>query len=444
MLVNIIWLILLVICLTLFWRQKFLLSPTALFFLYFSLVFPISHLTAYYLDIPSFFFDSPSTIPIEKIWHVLGLVWFGFTSFCIGRFVLPRVKVSWWDVEIIQWRLAPLLILSVIIAIAGAAIVVHQVGGLSFMLENMEYLRSEGLRGLGAGTYAATTLVPTTMQFWLMFALKNKSRRYSLVILIINIAACLLGGLFGFRGPVFVMLIQVACVVYLRTGKPTKRQSALAILLIAILISVSGLLRIALTAGDLAFLAMKSAPSLVLQETANSTVTRTRGVEMLVIMSDYMEHGEYHYFVQNVAESAHAIIPSFIFPKSLSLSEVIGTEVYGKYLFSQGIIHDYYGGVSYTLIGEGYWNLGIMGVAIVCCVIGYALQIVDACYRPANISYLQIVFFKTFASYVVAYIEVPQLAINSISISLFTNLVLLTVLSLPVFGNRVRVVAPSF
>lgn len=92
--------------------------------------------------------------------------------------------------------------------------------------------------------------------------------------------------------------------------------------------------------------------------------------------------------------------------------------------------------VSYTLIGEGDWNLGIAGIIIVCGGMGYLLRAVEWRAIPGATSYLQVVIIKTFAAFMVSYIEAPQLGINSICIDIFTNLGILVLLSLPLLKSR--------
>jgi len=322
-------------------------------------------------------------------------------------------------------------------AIAGGYFVVQQLGGVAAMFENMGYVRSEGLRGLGVGTYAATALIPTVMQFWLMFALKNKTKRCR-IVLYITILTSGLGFLFGFRGPAVSLLIEVACIYYFITGRPSKKQMIVTILMIGIGIALLGAARsIFADAPDAANLARTNS-SVILTLAADASVARTRGVEMLVIMTDYMEHHDYHFFLDNISETMHSVIPSIVWPKGISLSEKVGTAVYGNYLLDEGIVHDFYGGVSYTLIGEGYWNFGIIGVILVCSAMGYLLKIIERGLLPGSVSYTQLIMVKALACCMVGFIEVPQLGINQISINLLMNYGILIFLSMGIFKRPAR------
>src|SRR6185437_6745897 len=429
---------LLIVCLGLFWKQDYLLSPTSIFLLYFAAVFPLSQLVAYSLDLPSYYFDSPRTIPSGKVAYAFFLVCLGLVSFCIARFSLPPIDIRWPRIEIIESRLFPFLAVCIAAALLGGVWVLHRAGGIAALYDDLGYFRSQGLRGLGAGIYAATTLVPTGMQFWLMHALKTKKRKYYRRVLIATLASFLLGGIFGFRGPIFVLLVQVVTIVYLMRRRPTRKQTVLAIVLMSVVLTVLGVARIALAYGSEAVAVMREAPKTALADAADSSVTRICGVQMLVIMTDYMRHEDYHFFIQNLAETAHVLLPSFILHKPISLSEKIGTAVYGQYLLDNGIFHDYFGGVSYTLIGEGYWNFGLLGIIIVCSGMGYLLRTVEWRSLSGFPSLLQIVMIKALAGSMVSYVEVPQLGINSICVDLFTNVGILVFLSLPVVGAAIH------
>ena len=71
-------------CLMMFWRCRFLLSPTAIFFAYFALVFPLSYLVSYALDLPSPLFLAPRAIPHDKIAFAFAQVLLALACFCMG------------------------------------------------------------------------------------------------------------------------------------------------------------------------------------------------------------------------------------------------------------------------------------------------------------------------------------------------------------------------
>lgn len=423
------WELLAAVCLVMFWKQPFLLSPTAIFFAYFALVFPISYLVSYFLDLPSPIFPAPRNIPHAKLEFAFLQIVLGLASFCCGRFLLPAATLVWREVNLVKGRFGPLLALSILLAVAGFFSVIHQIGGFSAIIDDSGGVRSGELRGLGAGTFAVTTLLPTLVQFGLMYALREKLRLTWLIFLIC-VLSCALGGLFGFRGLVLVLLIQMASVIHIMTGKTRRKQIVLVIGLLGVLAVVMGYARIVLTEQGQAFRALASGDRAdVAAVLLDNSITRTRGLEAVIAMDDYMERAPYHYFVDNIAETAKAIVPSFVLSKGLSLSEKIGTAVYGSYMMSVGNIHDVYGGASYTLVAEGYWNLGIPGIALLCCLLGYAVRIIETSAAKGTACYRKAICYKTVAGAMVLFIEVPQLGINGIVITLALNFGILYCLS---------------
>ncbi len=193
------WILVAVACLIMFWRCRFLLSPTAIFFAYFALVFPLSYLVSYALDLPFPIFLAPRAIPHDKVAFAFAQVLLALACFCIGRFLLPGFQMRWRNAQIRSGRFLPLVITATLMALAGGAFVVWKIGGLAALIEDSGGLRSGELRGLGAGTFAVTALLPTVAQFGLMYALKVKSK-WKWALLILCALSCTLGGASDFAG----------------------------------------------------------------------------------------------------------------------------------------------------------------------------------------------------------------------------------------------------
>jgi len=318
-------------------------------------------------------------------------------------------------------------------ALVGSIWVIHELGGMSAVVDNSAAIRSAGLRGLGAGIYAITNLLPTVAQFWLIYAFRTKSR-YLGMILLLCVLCSALGGVFGFRGNIFVLLIQVACIYYLMSGKAYKARMAILILSSGILLSVLGVIRIVTSGqgGREAQVLMQGNSDDMMYIISDTSLTRHRGVEMLVIMNDYMKHVSYHYFTGNISETARVIIPSFILSKDIAVSEKIATAVYSGYLMNAGVALNVYGGVAYTILSECYWNMGLTGIVLVCVLTGYTLRVVEFRRSSAYISILHIIIFKAFASSIAQFLEAPQLGTNTLVINLFLNIGILVFLSTPI------------
>lgn len=423
------WFLPLIICVYGLIKQRFLLSPTALFFMYFAVILPLSYLVSYWLDIPSFFFNSPRSIGADELDFAFLQVMLSLLAFLVGRYLMPSPKLAWVDVSLKESRFKPLLLVSVVLALLGGVIVLHAVGGPTALIDDMGELRSGGLRGLGAGTYAVTNVLPTVAQFALMYAFRNHAKHLK-IVLILCVISCLIAGVLGFRTGIFILLLQVASICYLMTGKPYRKQAMIAVPVFGLLISVMGYARILATDPQMSSLFSSADMDALLPLMADTGLTRTRGVETLVIMNNYMATSNFHYFKENAIETLHAFIPTFILSKDISTSEKIGTNIYSGYLITAGIRHDVYGGVSYTLIAESYWDLGLSGIVLTGLIIGWLFQIVERLPEFEKISYLQVIFYKTATASVIPLLESPQLAINSAIIGLMLNGAILLFLSL--------------
>ena len=131
-------------------------------------------------------------------------------------------------------------------ALAGGAFVIWKIGGLAVLIEDSGGLRSGELRGLGAGTFAVTALLPTVAQFGLMYALRVSSK-WRWALLILCALSCTLGGVFGFRGLIFVLMIQVAAIYHVFTGRVFRVPTMILIGAAAAMVVVLGYVRIVVT-----------------------------------------------------------------------------------------------------------------------------------------------------------------------------------------------------
>ncbi len=433
------WIILAFLCVYLMFRQSFLFSPTAIFVGYFGLCCPIGYLISYFFKMPSFFFSDPSAIPPASDAYALFLCYLCLFSFCVGRYLklIPCLRLDFREHQIRSLRLLPLLLVSVIVAVAGALWLNAELGGLGKIFSANSALRSGGLRGLGIGTYAITVLCPTVFQFWLIAALQKKSR-WVAYILVACVLSALAGGAFGFRATSAPLEIQTLVIVFAYTGRPSKKSTVFVAFAAVVLAAVSGLLRIG-TLGTLPAAQWTLAAELA----SNSTITRVRGVEYLVLLTNYVDSHGYHYFGKNITETLLSVVPSVIYPKGISLTEVIGSAVYGPDLYRVGIYHDIYGGISYGIVGEGYWNLGIAGVILISFALGYVLRVAERLLLPGRVSVAGIIIVKAFSAFMINIVEAPQLGVNAICLNLFLNFPVLLFLTMPMIGHRNVGAAPE-
>ena len=429
-LITISFYIILIFLLVMFFKQKNLLSPTSIFYGYSSIVFPISYLLSSYLSLGSVFFKNPSEINSNSIFEAIFSITLAFLSFSFARYLIPIRKVVWVDYKIKRVRILVAVLLSLLISAVAANLLFTKLGGFQRVIAELGAVRSGELNGLGIYTYAITMLLPTVLQFYLIYSIKNKSKNLAYV-LAVCILSCFLGGVFGFRGPVVSLLIQVYCIFFIMTGKPKKKITFRLILFAIPISTLAGLLRFSLNENFYKYLDSIDL-SILIGTISDWVLTRVRGVETFVILKNYVDVHGYNFFIQSIIESFTVLIPNILYTKATSLTEIIATKVYGLYLYDAGIFKDIYGGVSYTFISEAYWNFGYFGIVIFCFILGLTLKSVEQ-NAEVNKSVVQLIFFKAFSGFSLLMVETPQLAINAIILNIALNLLMLMFLSITIF-----------
>jgi hypothetical protein len=408
-------------------RQRYLFSPTAMFFAYCALVFPISFLLPTWFSIPSIFFEFPGDEPDGEVWFAYFVVLVSLATFCVFRFGLPVPQVQWPAIEIDTYRVKWFLAFSVPLAVLSGILLINSLGGFDDINGALNAGRAGGLTGQGIPLYVVTMLCPTLMQFWLMGAIQQKSRHAGLLF-VCTLLASVMGALLGFRGPAIALVIQTLAIWHLMRGG-IHRNTMLAILASAVLVvTVSGLMRNVRNAFDL----IESGaidPSTAAAFAADSAITRVRGVQSFILMRQYVDTHGYDYFMSNLWNTFVGPIPGALIDKGPSLSEVIATNVYGDFFFESGLIRDLYGGVSYTYISEGYWNLGVLGAMVFAGVWGALLRSIEAVRTGVAFTTSQLIVYKAIAGFTLQYVESPQLGINAIVANIVLNVVLMAVLN---------------
>lgn len=413
----------------LFLRQRLLFSPTAIFVGYFTLVVPIAYLVSLWLGSGSTFFSTPQDIPFDGLLAAFGLSAVCLLMFCAGRWLTPTVTLNWPQTPIIGWQVGLLAIISLAIATWAAFSLADRLADV-----DSGELRTGGLRGLGVQVYALTMVPATVMQFWLMCRLQ--SGRPAGLPLTMCVLTALLAGVFGFRGPVVGLIIQAIVIYALFTGRPTRRNALVTLALAVPLVTAVGYARFMLNP-VIAEQMHEAEPAVVARLVADTAITRTRGVETIEVMKEHVDRNDFQYFLPTIRETLLAVVPSAIFPKESSVTEDIADEVYGDYMWWSGNRKDRYGGVAYTIVAEGYWNLGWLGTAIYAFVLGLLLSTIER-RDTSQVTILQAIFYKAAAGSMLLIVEATQLGINSVLVNLLVNIMLFVSVTVSILPRRGR------
>jgi hypothetical protein len=330
------------------------------------------------------------------------------------------------------WRFIVLLPICIVVAAVSMLDLVSTLGGLGRIVSELEAVRGGELIGKGPQVYAVTMLLPTILQWYLVHTIRQGWRgRY--FVLALCLASSLLGGLLGFRSPVIALLIQTLVIWYLLTKRPSRRTLLLGLATFLPIVTLAGVARLLVNEASLDVM-LTADPQAVFAYLSDTTLTRVRGIEAFSLLKEYVDVNGYGLFLDNIVETAVAVLPSGIFPKPTSLTESIATSVFGASLFEAGIIRDIYGGVSYTFISEGYWNAGYLGVLIYGVLFGLVFKSIEKVELQPTPTNWEIAVYKAVAGFAPILVEAPQLGINAVVVNLFINAALLVALSIPSFA----------
>ncbi len=419
-----------------FLAQRFLLSPTAIFYAYSSLALPGSYLITRWLDMPSVFFDSPRQLAGYALATCVGATVLGWASFSIGRFGPWRAPafIHSQPLYLRSHRFPWVLGASVLLAVWGGLDLVSSLGGIARISEELGAVRSGELAGKGIQVYALTFLLPTCLQWYLVLVLRQ-DRRHPGWVLALCLASCLLGAALGFRGPALALLLQVGVIWFLLRGIPSRKKMLTIMLVLASLVTLLGLLRLLLNVAALETITT-AGPQAVASYVANTALTRVRGFETFVMIRQFVDDGAFMFFLSNIRESFQALIPSVVLAKPVPVAEQIANEVFANSLFAAGILRDSYGGVSYTFIAEGYWNAGWIGICIYGLALGLLFRWVESSPRAGMVSNLRLLVYKAVVGFTLVLVEAPQLGVNAILVNIAVNAVVLLALSVAVAPRR--------
>lgn len=400
-------------------KSRYFLSPTNIFLLYGCLAYPVSFFICVIFDFDSVFFNSSREIEqvslfVGAFWYFIGLLIFVYTRFFganirVFRYSNSRVKVS-------SKKILILGVFSAIAFVISVRYLLSVLGGLENTFEQLGSIRAGGLSGLGLYTYAINMLIPTIAQLYLIYRLHN-NMTYQ-VTLIVCILLAFTGFIFGFRGPVIALLIQIYVIVFYYTGKPTRRQLIFSSFFIFPMVIALDLSRFLSFEDISVFTSVNGIGETIM----NSTFTRVRALETFAVLHESLSWQNYGYYIDTILELFKAIIPSQVIEKGPSVAQIIATEYYSSYLYNEGIFQEVYGGVAYGYLAQNFWNLGYLGIIIFPALLGVMLKNLENSHSGKSIIF--VIVNKTVAGFMFLIVESPQLGLNAILLGLFVNIML--------------------
>jgi len=252
-------------------------------------------------------------------------------------------------------------------------------GGYQQFVTDIESWRAVGLQGQGWLLFPATSLLGIAASSLVLVNRKLFATNGGLLILA---ALCLLtvapASQLGFRGPMLLPVLQIMAAYHWGVREVSIRKFAPSILLLAVIFTVYGIYRegrnylaTTATASDYFAFAMEK-PELIF-----GIILRSRGADVLAVVHESInKSGEFRYILPSVIETLTILIPRSVWAgKPIPQGVIFSEQFFGIS-----------GGVSPTIVGEGYWNLGIPGVILYLLVFGALLGVLNKIVRenPRN------------------------------------------------------------
>lgn len=332
------------------------LSPQILFQIYFIIQLPLNLFlgTNYYL--PRFVALSPLSsaadiVSIGSLCLAAQLVFVATIYVWVGRSLQQSPSISVWPRSRVNFVCAGIFVL----AYCAYFYLVITNGGFAAFAEARELWRTAGVAGQGWILFPATTLPAIAMCAVL---LNNRDQFNGGLgagkIFLLYVLAAFPASQLGFRALVFLPLVQAGFFYHIFIRKIPGRYLASGSLTILLGFTIYGSLRevpYSVSYGN--YLNYLEYIYINRPDVTYTALLRSMGADILQQVIDRMQtFQDYIMLVPSMVESATIFIPSTLWPdKPLPLSVQFSRDFFGID-----------GGVSPTIVGEGYWHGGLLGV----------------------------------------------------------------------------------
>lgn len=332
------------------------LSPHILFQIYFIIQLPLNLFlgTNYYL--PRFSALSPLTSAADIIW-LGGLMILAQSVFVAVVHVIKARPIK--DMtEITAWPRSRVNILCVGIFVLGYLAFVGLVlinGGFSAFAETREAWRTEGVGGQGWVLFPATTMLAIGMCAAMINNIDQFSGRTgALKLFLLYIIAAFPASQLGFRALIFLPLLQAGFFYHVFIRPIPGKSILLGSVSLMLAFTLYGVQReIPYASNYGSYLEYLNYVYLTRPDITYTVALRSMGADIVLQTIDHMQtFGHYMLLFPVFIEAATIAVPSSLWPgKPQPLSVQFSHNIFGIE-----------GGVSPTILGEGYWHGGVLGI----------------------------------------------------------------------------------
>lgn len=338
-------------------RRTTALSPHILFQVYFIIQLPLNLFlgTNYYL--PRFSALSPLTSTTDIAW-LGGFMVLAQLVFVLAMYAIGARPVTGSATPPVLWPRTRVNLICAGIFLLGYLAFLGLVlinGGFAAFAETREVWRTEGVGGQGWVLFPATTMLAIGMCATLLNNIEHFTGRVGAIKLFaLYLVAAFPASQLGFRALIFLPLLQ-AGFFYHSFIRPIPGKYILAgSLALMIAFTLYGIQReIPYASNYGSYLEYLNYVYLTRPDITYTVALRSMGADIVQQTMDHMQtFGNYILFFPIFVEALTIAVPSSLWPgKPQPLSVQFSHDIFGRE-----------GGFSPTILGEGYWHGGVLGI----------------------------------------------------------------------------------
>ncbi len=345
-------------------------NPKNLFQVYFIIQLPLVLYLGTTYDLPGFKLLSPNTSS-DEILMLASLFFFSQLLMVVAYYFFAGTKtlpIAW--SQKYNWNYARVKTICILLFILGyfSFFYLMQInGGYDEFVKNREIWRAGGMTGQGWLIFPATSMLSIAAIAFLIVSKNTFQGKHSyLKLMLLIIFTVLPATQLGFRGFILLPIIQIVFIYHMRIEKLKIKKIVPIFLFIILSFTTYGIYResvVSMTKGfdlDVAINYIEQHP-----ESVYDIFLRSKGADVVAVVID-RTYGiqDYVLFVPSIIESLTIVIPRAIWPNKPIPLSVRFSELF----FGIG------GGISPTIVGEAYWQGGLIGVFLTMIVVGFVFR----------------------------------------------------------------------